>query len=59
MGEAADDCRPCPGGVGLNWYSDSMKAITFSQSSFRGAAEGREPGIHNLGRWLWIPGSAP
>src|SRR5712691_12622602 len=25
--------------------------------SFRGEAEGREPGIHNPGLWLWIPGS--
>jgi hypothetical protein len=38
-------------------YSDSMKPIASSQSSFRGAAEGREPGIHNLGRLLWIPGA--
>jgi hypothetical protein len=33
-----------------------IAACGSSQPSFRGAAEGREPGIHNLGRWLWIPG---
>ena len=26
--------------------------------SFRGAAEGREPGIHNPESWLWIPALA-
>jgi hypothetical protein len=41
----------------LHWCIDSMKPITSNAWSFRGTAKGREPGIHNPGRWLWIPGS--
>jgi hypothetical protein len=38
--------RDVPGGrPDVARYSDSMKPITSSQSSFRGAAESREPGI--------------
>src|SRR5439155_6119095 len=29
-----------------------------SDSSFRGAGEAREPGIHSHWRWLWIPALA-
>jgi hypothetical protein len=34
-----------------------MKPIMCTAWSFRGATEGGEPGIHNPGRRLWIPGS--
>jgi hypothetical protein len=45
--------------VGYECYDDPITAITTNlDSSFRGAGEAREPGIHNLRRWLWIPGPA-
>jgi hypothetical protein len=33
------------------------RLASLSPPSFRGEAEGREPGIHTHRRWLWIPGS--
>jgi hypothetical protein len=38
------------------WYYYTNNDICTAWS-FRGATEGGEPGIHNPGRGLWIPGS--
>ena len=35
----------------------NVSKIRIISASFRGEAEGREPGIHNPRLWLWIPGS--
>jgi hypothetical protein len=35
----------------------SVSEVEPYEVSFRGEAEGREPGIHNPGPWSWIPGS--
>ena len=33
------------------------RSFPIHRSSFRGPSEAREPGIHNPGLWLWIPGA--
>jgi hypothetical protein len=46
--------REC--GLASSWLFDILNRIVALASSFRGASETSEPGIHNPRPWLWIPG---
>src|SRR5258708_31623171 len=67
FGRNADDCdrqvaqgRTAPGVQRLFCEEERVVvANTLTPSSFRGASEASEPGIHNHDWGLWIPGLSP